>query len=616
WRAWLDEKGVWALVLYVLLYVGGMSLGSHKQGRFAMAVFPALDVLAAMAYVHLARRWKRRWVSIGGALLLALQLATVLPFHPYYYPYFNPLLGGGATAVRLTRIGWGEGMDRVAAYLNTLEEPESLRVAARFYKYLIGFRGEAVNLDASGEWLAADKIVFYIQQVQRMQDPSPGVIRYFRQHIPPEKIIRLNGIDYAWIYPNPIEYAADPRLERLDGQLTLLGYRWRQTPDGATVTLVWENQARPPASVAVRLAASEAETGGWLPCHPAAGFEGAARTPGEVVESACPLSAKGLSPGMYSLQVGVRNGETGWRTLDFAAGWSVVRVTAGGAMERVEPEVAFAQLAQAALPPDAHRLEHTYDGKIRLLAYTLSAGEVRPGQSLTVTLYWQAIQPLNREAYVSVQAFAGDRQLVNRNGPPLDGGRPTATWRPGEVLRDAWRVDFPPDAPAPALVSLRVSLFDPQTIIPWPVQNRQGVDIPNAIAAVRLAPARWPVYRGPHPQAVRFGETIQLTGYESAITPAGDALEVTLYWRALSSPGEDYTAFVHLVDASGQLTTQSDVPPGGGVYPPSAWRAGEVVLSRHRLALPPDLSPGTYTLLAGLYRPADGARLPAFGAGG
>jgi len=41
-----------------------------------------------------------------------------------------------------------------------------------------------------------------------------------------------------------------------------------------------------------------------------------------------------------------------------------------------------------------------------------------------------------------------------------------------------------------------------------------------------------------------------------------------------------------------------------------------VVLSHHRLSLPPDLPAGRYTLLAGLYRPTDGNRLPAIGEGG
>ncbi|MFQ5576404.1 MAG: ArnT family glycosyltransferase [Anaerolineae bacterium] len=602
-KRWADEAGLWALALYALLYVAGMSLGSHKQDRFLMSIFPPLDILAAAAFVSLAARqkWPGRRQAAAAGLLLALQLATALPFHPYYFSYFNPLVGGGPVAARVTRIGWGEGMDRVAAYLSALDNPRSLTVAARYYKYLLGYPGKAVNLDASGEWLHAGKIIFYIQQVQRMLDPSPGVIRYFQQHVPPEKTIVINGIEYAQIYPNPIAYPADPQADRLAGQFALLGYRWEKGPGGATLTLVWENLAQPPASAAARLAASASEAGDWLPCRPAPGFEQAAQTPGEVVESVCVLPAAGLSPGMYSLQIAA-----GGQTLDFAAGWSAVRVTADGAMERVEPETAFAQLAEAALPSDAPRLEHTYAYKIRLLGYTLSSDEVRPGQTLAVTLYWQAVQPVRAAAHVSVQAFAGDRQLANTNGPPLGGRRPTDSWRPGEVISDVWQIPLPPDAPAPALVSVGVGLFNPDTVVPWQVRNRAGVDIPNAIAAARLLPERWPVYSGSHPLDFRFGDVIRLTGFERVTQ--GDALEVTLYWVSEGPAEEDYTAFVHLLGPDGGLATQSDAPPEDGLYPTSAWRAGEVALSRHRLSLPPGLPPGRYTLLAGLYRPGDGAR--------
>ncbi|RMF01707.1 MAG: phospholipid carrier-dependent glycosyltransferase, partial [Chloroflexi bacterium] len=250
----LDDAGMWVLLAYALMYTAGMSLGSHKQDRFLMAAFPALNVLAAQAYVWLAARrgWSNRARWSGAAALLALSLLTALPYHPYYFSYFNPLAGGGPVASRLVRIGWGEGMDQVSAYLNQQPHPEEQVVATRFWRFMMHYPGEPINLDNDGEWVRADKIIFYIQQYQRMLDPSPGVIRYFQQHVPPEKIITINGIDYAQIYPNPIQYPAHPPDDQLNNQFRLLGYRWN---DGA-VTLIWENLANPPG-VEVRLWAAE-----------------------------------------------------------------------------------------------------------------------------------------------------------------------------------------------------------------------------------------------------------------------------------------------------------------------------------------------------------------------
>ncbi len=68
--------------------------------------------------------------------------------------------------------------------------------------------------------------------------------------------------------------------------------------------------------------------------------------------------------------------------------------------------------------------------------------------------------------------------------------------------------------------------------------------------------------------------------------------------------------FLHLIDSEGKLVTQSDVLPAQGYFPTSAWQPGDVVLSWHQLRLPDNLPFAEYTMLAGLYRPGDGTRLP------
>ncbi len=160
---WLDNNGIWVLLAYAVLYIGGMSLGSHKQDRFLMAAFPIFNILAAMGFVGFFRWFdpfpKRMWV--GTAAILIAQLITALPFHPYYFSYFNPLVGGGATAQHLIRIGWGEGMDQVADYLQTLDNPENLDVASRFIHYMPKFEGNILPLGQNGEWVQADKIVLH-----------------------------------------------------------------------------------------------------------------------------------------------------------------------------------------------------------------------------------------------------------------------------------------------------------------------------------------------------------------------------------------------------------------------------------------------------------------------
>ncbi|MBK8987636.1 MAG: phospholipid carrier-dependent glycosyltransferase [Chloroflexi bacterium] len=97
--------------------------------------------------------------------------------------------------------------------------------------------------------------------------------------------------------------------------------------------------------------------------------------------------------------------------------------------------------------------------------------------------------------------------------------------------------------------------------------------------------------------SISFADTITLRGWQAA--PADEALNVTLVWQAQAPIGQNYTAFVHLVNEAGELVAQLDRPPAG--YPTADWRVGEMVLDTYRLPLPLDLPPGQYTIQTGFY---------------
>jgi hypothetical protein len=123
---------------------------------------------------------------------------------------------------------------------------------------------------------------------------------------------------------------------------------------------------------------------------------------------------------------------------------------------------------------------------------------------------------------------------------------------------------------------------------------------------------------------VPLGESLTLVGYRLAddTVRAGEALPVTLVWRADGSVdaegsiGEDLNVFVHLFrerDGAVELAAQFDGPPLREAYPTSAWLPGDLVQERVTLDVPADVSPGVYTLAAGLYRLPSVERLPVGG---
>jgi hypothetical protein len=96
-------------------------------------------------------------------------------------------------------------------------------------------------------------------------------------------------------------------------------------------------------------------------------------------------------------------------------------------------------------------------------------------------------------------------------------------------------------------------------------------------------------------------ELLAFTTDQTAYHP-GDEATVTLYWRSLRTPDQDYKTFVHLTDAAAtQQPSQHDGDPGGGFTPTTRWLPGELVPDAHPLALPTDLAPGRYLLWAGMY---------------
>ncbi len=118
-----------------------------------------------------------------------------------------------------------------------------------------------------------------------------------------------------------------------------------------------------------------------------------------------------------------------------------------------------------------------------------------------------------------------------------------------------------------------------------------------------------------HPLSVPLGEKVRFLGFDLARMEISDRkrLEVWLYWQGLSPMHEDYTIFVHLTDAAGQVMAQHDGYPLDGSYPTSAWPVGVILADRVEIPIPPDLPPGEYTLKTGMYLLSTLERLPVAG---
>lgn len=213
------------LLLFGLSFLAAMSLLAAKFDRYLLPALMAFDVLAMLGWAAVAAaamRFVRRrqhdsasatrlpaqagpWVV--GAVVIALAVAplhalfTVQHF-PYYFTYYNPLAGGSRTAPQVLFVGWGEGLDQVASWLNTQEDAHNKRAVAWYAPGPLSyyFKGSAVDVLNGSRlpWLDADYVVLYANQIQRAI-PSAQAVDYLLGK-PVAHTVSAGGLELARVY--------------------------------------------------------------------------------------------------------------------------------------------------------------------------------------------------------------------------------------------------------------------------------------------------------------------------------------------------------------------------------------------------------------------------------
>ncbi|MEW6232840.1 MAG: glycosyltransferase family 39 protein [Chloroflexota bacterium] len=111
---------------------------------------------------------------------------------------------------------------------------------------------------------------------------------------------------------------------------------------------------------------------------------------------------------------------------------------------------------------------------VRFLGYDVAPTTVRPGEPISVTLYWQALETPSRSYTVFVHLLDGQNRLWGQEDAlPGHGLFPTNTWVPGEFLADRFEFKVDPDAPAGDYI-IEAGMYDYLTGRRLPVLDGQG----------------------------------------------------------------------------------------------------------------------------------------------
>jgi hypothetical protein len=396
------------------------------------------------------------------------------------------------------------------------------------------------------------------------------------------------------------------------GKLRLAGYgldaqsvEYRQA---LGVTLRWQSQGAVAEDYALSLRLLDeqgrtwAQDDQWLLDDRGAGSSG--WMPGEITEKRHLLSIPaGIPPGNYAVTAVVYDAHSLQQTAVQDATGSVIGT---------EHRITQVQVAPPAVPPTmqelpiAHPLQAEW-GPLELLGFDLPALDVKPGQTLDLSLCWMASEPVGRACTQVLTLGDGDGQ-VWAQGSSLLGGEsyPTDWWREGEPVEQRSELHIGAEVPS-GTYSLLVNVLCKDE------QDSSSVAVAMAELNVRGRDHLFAAPEIPVPAQAQLGDLVQLLGIGVATPTAepGSSLHLTLYWQPAAQTDRSYKVFTHLLDEQNRIWGQQDGTPCGGGCPTSSWVQGEYLIDEYAIAISPEAPAGEYVIGVGLYDELTMLRLPA-----
>ena len=121
-------------------------------------------------------------------------------------------------------------------------------------------------------------------------------------------------------------------------------------------------------------------------------------------------------------------------------------------------------LDEAEVGPLSQRLDADFQGQIKLLGYRVDQRETWPGDTLTITLYYQALVPFGIDYTVFVHFVDPQGNIVVQQDTLTGMGRyPTTLWQPGQIIADTFHLNLPEWTPAPSSGILEVGFYNRET---------------------------------------------------------------------------------------------------------------------------------------------------------
>ena len=453
------KRNAGALFVAVIWYGAILTLSPKKFDRYLFPTFPLLDILAAWGWwwlldnIFVQHNSPKSWMRAHGASIAAILLIVGQGIFaainlPTYTTAYNPLVGGLHTAKQVMLVGWGEGLEEAAQFLNARPNAEKQRTASWYGHNVFQpfYRGKSYatfyGINSANDAYAADidYIVTYINQIQRnLLDES---IR--SQLSQPLMVSQKNSVVMASVYawPKPFAHTTD---QVIGPGLRLLG--WEIAPFAPEsgqlqITLFWDadqmTQSPPPIHVWMKDDAGDV----WARTEKA-------QTPNLTQQTQAWLERKaivqnitltpppGLLPGPYRMEMAPEQGD----------------------IFLIETFDVPATRASEVTDIKAHHLDDDvlFDDAISLIGYNAAISK----QALKLELLWEAHRDPPAGVKYFVHAVDANDEIIAQSDGELGAlpGHAPVIWSAGDLLRQHIAIPLPENLSAEDDIRVYVGLY-------------------------------------------------------------------------------------------------------------------------------------------------------------
>ncbi len=105
-------------------------------------------------------------------------------------------------------------------------------------------------------------------------------------------------------------------------------------------------------------------------------------------------------------------------------------------------------------------IEYRFGGAIELIGFEVQNRQARPGETVTLILYWRALKRVNTDLTVFTHVLQPPQTLWGQHDKPPD--PPIPDWEVGRIYREVYTLTLKPDTP-PGFYEIEVGLYRPDT---------------------------------------------------------------------------------------------------------------------------------------------------------